>query len=159
MKLAWQQVLLTWSKNGTRARCSRRRYLVISRMALSSADLARRTGATRHRPQLMPGHGLNLVMTAGQNAAGPQHTIRAFPEVTWDVLTARLDVGDRAAAVLGLFGKGGLGIPGCATVGGEFFAKLATRTCQRLRFPHRPSPVNRQQIVSTLSQMPTAATW
>jgi hypothetical protein len=64
------------------------------------------------------GRGFGFVVASGQDTAGAQDPVGAFPEVSWDMLAAGLDIRDRASAVLGELGKLGLGVTGSPAVGG-----------------------------------------
>jgi hypothetical protein len=69
--------------------------------------------------QVAPGRGFEFVVGGGQNATGAQRGVGAFPEATGNALSARFDVGDRAAAVLGEPGELRLSASGSAAVGGK----------------------------------------
>jgi hypothetical protein len=68
--------------------------------------------------QSAAGRSFALVIAGRQDPASAQNPVGALPEVSWDMLTASLDVGDRAAAVFGELGELGLGVTGSPTVGG-----------------------------------------
>jgi len=76
--------------------------------------------AARDCLPLATGYSFNLIAGDREDSAGPQGAVGAFPEVTRDVLSAGLDIGDRAAAEIGERGELGLAVPGGAAIGGQF---------------------------------------